>query len=305
MVWLLLGIIIWAALIYLVGPLLRKSAPDMNDDSEIRAYQAEIARLTREIEAGGGPELNAQKIDLQRQLLRQSESKAKDAKAPPYLAINTLFLFFVFGGLGLYAMLGRPELTKGGALETAQIVAESQTPAPEPPQAPSTSLEALLTQLKSKLDSEQKNDATGWMLYARTLMNVGRFDEAFEAYETVLPLTDNDPQVVDELARAREFAEMAAKNPAPMRGPSADDVKDAASLSPEEREDMIKGMVSGLAGRLRGNPEDPEGWKRLLRARKVLGQTEEAQADIALIRKTFGNEPQIGDQILLESGWNE
>ena len=56
-------------------------------------------------------------------------------------------------------------------------------------------------------------------------------------------------------------------------GPTADDVAAAAEMSPEERMEMIRGMVEGLAARLEENPDDPEGWRRLARSYAVLGET--------------------------------
>ena len=59
-------------------------------------------------------------------------------------------------------------------------------------------------------------------------------------------------------------------------GPTADDVAAAADMSPEERMEMIRGMVEGLAARLEENPDDAEGWRRLARSYAVLGETEKA-----------------------------
>jgi len=61
-------------------------------------------------------------------------------------------------------------------------------------------------------------------------------------------------------------------------GPTAQDVAAAQSMSPEERQAMIRGMVDRLAVRLEQNPNDKEGWARLARAYDVLGETEKAQA---------------------------
>lgn len=305
MAWLLLGIIVWAALMYLVGPLLQKAKRPETDSVEILAYKGEIDRLTREIEAGASPELESKKIDLQRQLLRQTEQRTQDDDSPSYLVINSLFAFFVFGAIGLYAVLGRPELTAKGALQAAPNASEIQAAPPAPSNAQNQSLDSLLAQLKTKLDGDRKNDPAGWILYARTLMNVGRFDEAFAAYETALPLTENDPQIVDEFKRARGFAADTGKNSAPARGPTAQDVEDAASLTPEDRKEMIENMVSGLAARLRESPDDPEGWIRLLRARKVLGQTTQAATDIAVINETYIDSPVIREKILSDTDWAE
>jgi len=61
-------------------------------------------------------------------------------------------------------------------------------------------------------------------------------------------------------------------------GPTAQDVAAARSMSPEERQAMIRGMVDRLAARLEQNPNDKDGWIRLAHAYDVLGETEKAEA---------------------------
>ena len=61
-------------------------------------------------------------------------------------------------------------------------------------------------------------------------------------------------------------------------GPTAKDVAAAQSMSPEERQAMIRGMVERLAARLEQNPNDKEGWVRLAHAYDVLGETDKAEA---------------------------
>jgi len=55
-------------------------------------------------------------------------------------------------------------------------------------------------------------------------------------------------------------------------GPSRDQVEAMRNLSPEQRQQAIRGMVEGLAARLKDNPQDRAGWLRLANARKVLGE---------------------------------
>jgi cytochrome c-type biogenesis protein CcmH len=69
-------------------------------------------------------------------------------------------------------------------------------------------------------------------------------------------------------------AEPAASSP----GPSARDLADARSMSPEQRLTMIRGMVDRLAERLDQHPDDKEGWARLAHAYDVLGEPDKAQA---------------------------
>ena len=61
-------------------------------------------------------------------------------------------------------------------------------------------------------------------------------------------------------------------------GPDAEAVAEAATMTEEERATMIAGMVEGLAARLAGEPADVAGWRRLIRAYRVLQRTEELQA---------------------------
>ncbi len=56
-----------------------------------------------------------------------------------------------------------------------------------------------------------------------------------------------------------------------MPGPSASQVEGAAAMTPDARQAMIRGMVEGLAQKLKANPRDEAGWLRLMRARTVLG----------------------------------
>ena len=65
-----------------------------------------------------------------------------------------------------------------------------------------------------------------------------------------------------------------ASTPAP--GPSADQVAAASQMSDSDRQAMITGMVESLAARLKAQPHDPDGWMRLMRARMVLGQPDQA-----------------------------
>ncbi len=64
-------------------------------------------------------------------------------------------------------------------------------------------------------------------------------------------------------------------------GPSAADVEAASRMSEGERGAMIRSMVQRLAGRLKENPDDEDGWRRLARAYEVLGETEKAKDAIA------------------------
>lgn len=78
------------------------------------------------------------------------------------------------------------------------------------------------------------------------------------------------------------------------RGPSQAQMAAAQTMSEGDRQQMIQGMVGGLATRLKQNPKDLAGWQQLIRARMVLGQTSEAQAALRDANRAFAGSP--GDQ---------
>jgi cytochrome c-type biogenesis protein CcmH len=67
----------------------------------------------------------------------------------------------------------------------------------------------------------------------------------------------------------------------PPRRPSAGDVEAASRMSEGDRAEMIRSMVQRLADRLKENPDDADGWRRLARAYEVLGKTEKAEDAVA------------------------
>jgi len=67
-----------------------------------------------------------------------------------------------------------------------------------------------------------------------------------------------------------------ATAPATPPGPSQADMQAAASMSADDRKNMIVGMVARLEDKLKANPDDGDGWSRLGRAYLVLGRTADA-----------------------------
>ena len=75
------------------------------------------------------------------------------------------------------------------------------------------------------------------------------------------------------------------------------------NMSPEERSAMISAMVEGLSERLKADPKNVEGWVRLLRSRKVMGQEKVGAVEIKLMHETYAEEPETIADILARSGW--
>ena len=74
-------------------------------------------------------------------------------------------------------------------------------------------------------------------------------------------------------------------------GPTAEQLAAASSIPPSQQDEMVQGMVSRLAGRLKTNPKDADGWIRLMRARMVLGETDKASAALRTGKEAFKGDP--------------
>lgn len=73
--------------------------------------------------------------------------------------------------------------------------------------------------------------------------------------------------------------------------PSEQDMAAAAELTPEQRSEMVRGMVARLAERLKRDGSDVEGWLRLVRAYSVLGERENARAAAFDARQALAADP--------------
>ena len=74
-------------------------------------------------------------------------------------------------------------------------------------------------------------------------------------------------------------------------GPTPEQMAAARTLPVDQQQSMIDGMVNGLAAKLQRNPDDIDGWLKLIRSRVVLKDTSRARDDLAMARKTFAKQP--------------
>ncbi len=85
-----------------------------------------------------------------------------------------------------------------------------------------------------------------------------------------------------QIARlAQELGEAPKPRGAEAPGPSAEDVEAASRMSGDDRQAMIRSMVARLAERLAETPDDADGWIRLGRSYKVLGEAAKSRAAYA------------------------
>ncbi|RYF94383.1 MAG: c-type cytochrome biogenesis protein CcmI [Caulobacteraceae bacterium] len=79
--------------------------------------------------------------------------------------------------------------------------------------------------------------------------------------------------------------------------PPAPQQQQAALPAGPDMGPAIRGMVDGLAARLEADPNDPEGWARLVRAYGVLGEISKRDAALARARSLYKDQPQVLDAL--------
>ncbi len=125
-------------------------------------------------------------------------------------------------------------------------------------------------------------DYKAWIALATEQSGLGNNDAALAAINEGRRHFKAAPfvlQMFDETARALGL-DMLDRGPG-VTGPDADQIAAVTALSQEEQDDMIDGMVAGLAAKLEENPDNLDGWIMLVRSYANLGRLDKARAAYA------------------------
>jgi cytochrome c-type biogenesis protein CcmH len=139
--------------------------------------------------------------------------------------------------------------------------------------------------------------------YGLMMSQVGRPDRAYQIWaETLRDSAPGDPWVEGIQSQIEEMAFRAGVEYQPITprgtppfagalpGPDAADVENAAEMSEEERNEMVRGMVARLSDRLATEGGTVQEWARLIGALGVLGDTEQARAIYSEAMQTFAGD---------------
>ncbi|MPZ29440.1 MAG: c-type cytochrome biogenesis protein CcmI [Rhodospirillales bacterium] len=304
----LLALLTTATVGALLIPLLRSRVTSTHRSSgrfegELAIYRDQLAEIERERVRGAlsESEAAAARLEIERRILA-ADSSAKTATPsvtlhrllPPAFALAIPLL-----ALGLYLKIGHP------GLPAAPFVADAKPPTEQP-----MDIVQLVAQARARVAAEPNDaDALSALGEALTLDADGTVTPAAaEAFSKAFALQPDDArslyylglhdaQAGDSAAALKRWQELEAKSPpnAPflpmlraemarvaqaaglaasttMPQPSREQREAMAALTPEQRQQAIRGMVEGLAARMKENPQDRGGWLRLANAWKVLGE---------------------------------
>lgn len=125
------------------------------------------------------------------------------------------------------------------------------------------------------------------------LTQTNRMAERIGAPALAIPTAPMAPAPMPKTAQNQQPVDT---QPAPARGPTAEDMRAAGQMSEIERNQMIEGMVQRLADKLKDQPGDLKGWMRLANAYRVLGKpTKQVEA----LEKATNLAPKNVDILLL------
>jgi cytochrome c-type biogenesis protein CcmH len=154
-------------------------------------------------------------------------------------------------------------------------------------QASGTVTPAAEAALRQVLQADPSSGIAQYYL-AVAAMQAGEPRKALDGFQALLAeMPENSPlrpqlgEKVAEAAQAAgvkvpELAKGTPPAPAPAPGPDANAVADAANMSDDQRQTMIRGMVANLAAKQAANPSNLDGWLRLGKAYAVLHETDKA-----------------------------
>ncbi|GAB5458939.1 MAG: c-type cytochrome biogenesis protein CcmI [Henriciella sp.] len=273
MIWFILGVFLLCLLLFVLTPLLREAPA--TGSSALETARAQLARLESDLAEGRiGAETAAQTRSALEQrvleLLQDREKTSGGSEQSIRIARMVAPIVLCVGGIGLYMFLGEPDYRADPVSDPEILTAgdlEGQ------------SLEELVAQLEQRLASDPDAPAMGYILLARSMMRLQRYNDAIRAYEMAVSRPDAVAEMSDELAEARAFIEAGGANGMPML--DQETIDRVQAMSAEDQAAIIEGMVAGLAARLEAEPGDITGWVRLIRARMVLGDTAQAELDFA------------------------
>jgi cytochrome c-type biogenesis protein CcmH len=149
-------------------------------------------------------------------------------------------------------------------------------------------------QMKLGLQRDMTNEIARYMV-GEMFLQGGRYDLAFQFWR---PLAENGSTaspfvkyVRDQIFGVAELAGIRYDLPAAGPGPSADDMAAAGEMTPEERQQMIEGMVAQLSDRLATEGGTVEEWNRLIRSLAILERLPEAQTIYDEAKAKFEGRP--------------
>ncbi|MGH8763957.1 MAG: c-type cytochrome biogenesis protein CcmI [Nitrosospira sp.] len=204
--WVVVGIFIVGALLFVLPTLLRKKNHDAGvgrDATNVSIYRDQLAELDADLRSDilTREQYEQSKRELQQRMLEDIPEGGKSMTGTLVVGGNRNVATIALVALALPILAVSLYLWLGNT--------RALTPQPAAEQMPMSSMSeeegghqnfsAVLDNLTARL-KEQPDDIEGWIMLGRTYAIMQRFNEAKGAYEKVLALSPEDPELITDYA---------------------------------------------------------------------------------------------------------
>jgi len=286
----LLGLTTLAVALLLVPLILRGRAAQARDAYNLAVYRDQLAEIERDVERGilSGDEAAAAKSEIGRRILALSPTQAAAAPSrAPLVVAAAAILVLPFAAWTLYWDLGSPSLAdQPFAARQAESAQTAQNGNPHADMADAA--KKLTAHLQAHPD-----DLEGWLLLARSNLDLDRYTDAVEAYRRAADLSGQKPEIVGDWGEAQVLAaDGAVTAEARQAFETALADKESAPRSryylalAKEQAGDVKGALQDWVDLEADSPSDAE-WLPLLR-RRIAGAAKTAGIDPASLKTSAG-----------------
>lgn len=198
----------------------------------------------------------------------------------------------------VYRNLALAEMTAGDPVAAGTALRRAVGLAPERAELWAALGETFMVQAEGRIDADARTafaealkrdpaSLSARYFLARADIQDGKVAQGLAGWRALLAgLAPNDPnraQLAGEIAAVEKAGGLIQAPPPPAQA-EGQGMPDAAA---------IRGMVEGLQARLDADPDNPQGWVRVVRAWSVLGETAKRDAALATARKRYKDNPDV------------
>jgi cytochrome c-type biogenesis protein CcmH len=234
--WIISGIFIVTALLFIVPTLLRNRNAQQgsleHDAVNITVYRDQLAELDKDFQNDilTQEQYNKSKQELQQRMLldipdREKVVISKSTKTYSIAMSVFITLALPLAAISLYLIIGDTR----GLLPQAQLANATQMNRGNNGENPAghDNFSAVLESLISRL-SNNPEDIEGWVMLGRTYTSMERYTEASNTYAKLVELVPNNPQILSDYARA-----LAMKNRGTLAGKPMELLNEALKIDPQ------------------------------------------------------------------------
>jgi cytochrome c-type biogenesis protein CcmH len=214
--WIIAGLLVAAALIALLRPLLRVAGASADQGGAVIAiYRRELATIDADLAQGrlAADQAEEARAEVTRRMLTAADNESRDAgsasrptteAAGRVGAVIGIAALLPAASFSVYLAVGNPLAVD--PVRTAGAAAGKTGPHDR------AELEAAADQLKERLQREPER-VEGWILLGRSFTSLGRLADARDAYRRAIALAPNEPSLHAELGEVLVLAAAGTVSP--------------------------------------------------------------------------------------------